>query len=133
MGGRGASSSSRGSGGGYTKALAKSMKDIDEKKAGATYRNLSESLKRSINVNLMPSKEFRDGVSNGVSLSDEWRTSVKGFGARKVITEAKNGKIEYTVKNRNKILLKTNDKNRVANQIAQFYSGAERQIKKSKR
>ena len=32
------------------------------------------------------------------------------------------GKINYTVKEKNKILLKTADKNKVANKIAQYYN-----------
>lgn len=43
-------------------------------------------------------------------------------GKRKVITEYVDGKIRYTVKNKNKILLRTNSKEQAANKIAEFYN-----------
>ena len=118
-------------GGGYGKALELAAKDIDETKTGASFRKLSSSLKRNIEVNLIPSKTLKDALQKGnTNLEDTWRTSIKGVGARQVISKGVNGKIEYTVKNRNKILLKTTDKNKTANKIAEFYLEAQKQVKR---
>ena len=115
----------------YSKALESATKDIDETKTGACFRNLPYNLKQAINVNLVPSKAFRDALQAGkTNIEDTWRTSIKGFGARQVISRGVNGKIEYTVKNRNKILLKTTDKNKAANKIAEFYLSVQKQIKR---
>ena len=131
MGGRGASSGKAKVGGGYSKALELAAKDIDETKTGASFRKLSSSLKRNIEVNLMPSKTLKDALQKGnTNIDDTWRTSIKGVGARQVISKGVNGKIEYTVKNRNKILLKTTDKNKAANKIAEFYLDAQKQVRK---
>lgn len=131
MGGRGASSGKVGDGGGYSKALELAAKDIDETKTGASFRKLSSSLKRNINVNLTPSKVLKDALQKGnTNIEDTWRTSIKGVGARQVISKGVNGKIEYTVKNRNKILLKTTDKNKAANKIAEFYLDAKKQVRR---
>ena len=131
MGGRGASSGKAKGVGGYSKALELAAKDIDETKTGASFRKLSSSLKRNIEVNLMPSKTLKDALQKGnTNIDDTWRTSIKGFGARQVISKGVNGKIEYTVKNRNKILLKTTDKNKAANKIAEFYLDAQKQVRK---
>ena len=131
MGGRGASSGIAGAERGYSKALELATKDIDETKTGASFRKLSSSLKRNIEVNLMPSKTLKDALQKGnTNIDDTWRTSIKGVGARQVISKGVNGKIEYTVKNRNKILLKTTDKNKAANKIAEFYLDAQKQVRK---
>ena len=131
MGGRGASSGIAGGGRGYSKALELAAKDIDETKAGASFRKLSSSLKHNIEVNLMPSKTLKDALQKGnTNIEDTWRTSIKGVGARQVISKGANGKIEYTVKNRNKILLKTTNKNKAANKIAEFYLDAQKQVKR---
>ena len=131
MGGRGASSGKAKGGGGYSKALELAAKDIDETKTGASFRKLSSSLKRNIEINLMPSKTLKDALQKGnTNIDDTWRTSIKGVGARQVISKGVNGKIEYTVKNRNKILLKTTDKNKAANKIAEFYLDAQKQVRK---
>ena len=131
FGGRGASSGKVKGGGGYSKALESATKDVDETKTGASFRKLSSSLKRNIEVNLMPSKTLKDALQKGnTNIDDTWRTSIKGVGARQVILKGVNGKIEYTVKNRNKILLKTTDKNKAANKIAEFYLDAQKQVRK---
>ena len=131
MGGRGASSGKARGGGGYSKSLELAAKDIDETKTGASFRKLSSSLKRNIEVNLIPSKTLKDALQKGnTNIEDTWRTSIKGVGARQVISKGVNGKIEYTVKNRNKILLKTTDKNKTANKIAEFYLEAQKQVKR---
>ena len=131
MGGRGASSGKAKGGVGYSKALELAAKDIDETKTGASFRKLPSSLKRNIEVNLMPSKTLKDALQKGnTNIDDTWRTSIKGVGARQVISKGVNGKIEYTVKNRNKILLKTTDKNKAANKIAEFYLDAQKQVRK---
>ena len=131
MGGRGASSGKAKGGVGYSKALELAAKDIDETKTGASFRKLSSSLKRNIEVNLMPSKTLKYALQKGnTNIDDTWRTSIKGVGARQVILKGVNGKIEYTVKNRNKILLKTTDKNKAANKIAEFYLDAQKQVRK---
>lgn len=131
MGGRGAGSSIVKGGGGYSKALELAAKGIDETKTGASFRKLSPSLKHNIDVNLTPSKVFKDALQKGnTNIGDTWKTSVKGVGTRQVISKGVNGKIEYVVKNRNKILLKTTDKNKTANKIAEFYLEAQKQVKR---
>ena len=113
---------------GYSKALELATKDIDETKTGASFRKLSSSLKRHININLIPSKALKDALQKGnTNIEDIWMTSITGVGVRRVISKGVNGKIEYTVKNRNKILLKTTDKNKAANKIAEFYLVKHRQ------
>ena len=130
FGGRGASSEKVKGRGEYGKALELAAKGIDETKTGASFRKLSSSLKRNIDVNLTPSKALKDALQKGnTNLEDTWKTSVKGVGARQVISKGVNGKIEYTVKNRNKILLKTTDKNKAANKIAEFYLDAQKQVR----
>lgn len=105
------------------RSIISAKSPIDESKAGASYRKLPDAFKRSIERNLVPSDDFIGYARSGsVSLTDEWTTSVRGMkGKQKVITAIKDGKVHYTVKSRNKVLLQTNDKNRVANKIAEFY------------
>ena len=105
----------------------KKQGQLDESKAGSVYQSLPWSFKNNIQVNLALSKAMRDNIDSPkpVKMTDEWTTSLKGTKEkRKVITEYDNGKLYYTVKNGNKILLKQGSVEQAANQIALFYDRA---------
>lgn len=97
---------------------------MNAKAAGAAFNSIPKSYQTSINDNLIMSDVMQGAIRNGNSrISDEWETKF-GKEKRKVITEVKDGKLQYTVKNKNKIVLRTNNKNQVANKIAEFYKKA---------
>ena len=120
MGGRGMSSKA---GGGIKSQLEKAQRPIDATKTGENYRKLPTTFQRNIEKNLQPSEAFKDYATSKNPVEDEWTVGLKGIKRkRKVITSIKDGKINYTVKEKNKILLKTTDKNKVANKVAQYYN-----------
>lgn len=107
------------------RALNKLNAPINAEKAGANYRSLPQALKDNIDKNLTPTQNFQDAVKNGNpnNMTDVWSAGLRGIKEKRtVITSYKDGKIEYTVKQKNKILFRTDSKERVANQIAQFYN-----------
>lgn len=123
MGGRGGSSGSKGGGGGNS-LIKKGVAPVNAKAAGASFNGIPQSWQKSISDNLIMSDTMQKAIRNGNSkISDEWETKF-GKEKRKVITEVKDGKLQYTVKNKNKIVLRTNNKNQVANKIAEFYKKA---------
>ena len=115
-----------GAGGNNMKALNKLNAPINAEKAGANYRSLPQALKDNIiDKNLTPTQNFQDAVKNGNpnNMTDVWSAGLRGIKEKRtVITSYKDGKIEYTVKQKNKILFRADSKERVANQIAQFYN-----------
>lgn len=120
MGGRGSSSGFSGGGGGNS-LIKKGIAPVNAKAAGAAFNSIPKSYQTSISDNLIMSDVMQETIRNGNSnISDEWETKF-GKEKRKVITEVKDGKLQYTVKNKNKIILRTNNKNQVANKIAEFY------------
>lgn len=119
MGGRG-SSSGKAAVSTTESLISKANSEI--KTSGASWAKLSLSLRRSIEQNMQLSKPMADAIRNGEKMADEWTTGFRGTKQkRKVITEVADGKIQYTLKDRNKIIMRTNDKGRVANKIAEFY------------
>ena len=117
MGSRGGSSG----GGGGNSLIKKGIAPVNAKAAGAAFNSIPKSYQTSISDNLIMSDVMQETIRNGNSnISDEWETKF-GKEKRKVITEVKDGKLQYTVKNKNKIILRTNNKNQVANKIAEFY------------
>ena len=107
------------------RALNKLNAPINAEKAGTNYRSLPQAFKNNIDKNLTPTQNFQDAVKNGNpnNMTDEWSAGLRGVKEKRtVITSYKDGKIEYTVKQKNKILFRTDSKERVANQIAQFYN-----------
>lgn len=107
------------------RTLNKLNAPINAEKAGANYRSLPQALKDNIDKNLTPTQNFQDAVKNGNpnNMTDVWSAGLRGIKEKRtVITSYKDGKIEYTVKQKNKILFRTDSKERVANQIAQFYN-----------
>lgn len=123
MGGRGGSSG-KGGGGGGNSLIKKGIAPVNAKAAGAAFNSIPKSYQTSISDILTMSDVMQEAIRNGNSnISDEWETKF-GKEKRKVITEVKDGKLQYTVKNKNKIVLRTNNKNQVANKIAEFYKKA---------
>ena len=127
--GRGSSNGRPGAGGGGTRSarswleaeLTKADAPIDPSKTGANFRSLPKAFQKNIEDNLKLSDTFKTYARAGTPLQDEWTTSMRGVnGKRKVLTDLVNGRINYTVKDRNKILLQTTNKNQVANKIAEF-------------
>ena len=119
----GRGSSKAGSAGGITAQLEKAQQSIDAAKTGENYRKLPSTFQRNIEKNLQPSEVFKELATSKNPAEDEWTVGLKGIKRKqKVITSIKDGKINYTVKEKNKILLKTTDKNKVANKVAQYYN-----------
>ena len=103
-------------------AIATGISDLDYTKVGKTFEKLPQHLKDSINENLKMTNVMQQDINNGRKhkITDEW---VTGFGKnkRKVITDVVNGKVVYTVKDKNKIIKKNVTKSQCANAIADFY------------
>ena len=102
--------------------IAMGTSDLDYTKVGKTFEKLPQHLKDNINKNLKMSTAMQQDINNGRKnkMTDEW---VTGFGKnkRKVITDIVNGKVVYTVKDKNKIIKKNVTKPQCANAIADFY------------
>ena len=102
--------------------IATGTSDLDYTKVGKTFEKLPQHLKDSINENLKMTDAMQKDINNGRKhkITDEW---VTGFGKnkRKVITDVVNGKVVYTVKDKNKIIKKNVTKSQCANAIADFY------------
>ena len=107
---------------GGTSLIATGTSDLDYTKVGKTFEKLPQHLKDSINENLKMTNVMQQDINNGRKhkITDEW---VTGFGKnkRKVITDVVNGKVVYTVKDKNKIIKKNVTKSQCANAIADFY------------
>lgn len=121
MGGRGSAGSTGASR--RSEFAGQLEKSFDDKKAGKTYQSLPANFKKSIRDNLKMSENMRnaklkDGKSN---ISDTWKTGI-GNERISVTTSVENGKLIYTVKKRNKILMRTGKKEKVANTVSKFYS-----------
>ena len=104
--------------------ISKANRQIDQSKTGESFRKISNALRDNIQKNLVLSKAMEDDIKNGGrhGITDEWTTGLSRDTAKiKVITKAVDGKIEYTIKQKNKILLRTGSKEQVANKVAQFY------------
>ena len=103
-------------------AIATGISDLDYTKVGKTFEKLPQHLKDDINKNLKMTDVMQQDINNGrkYKITDEW---VTGFGKnkRKVITDVVNGKVVYTVKDKNKIIKKNVTKSQCANAIADFY------------
>lgn len=122
FGGRGASSS-----GGV--AIPK----IDGMKAGANFRKLPQAFKNNIEEQLKPSRTIMNLWKNGNknNATDEWTVGIRGVKEKqKVIMSLEKGKVTYTIKRRNKILLKTTNRNQTANKIAEYYNTYLKELKK---
>ena len=120
--GRGSSKAGN-AGGGITGQLEIAQRPIDASRTGENYRKLPATFQRNIEKNLQPSDVFKELATSKNPAEDEWTVGLKGIKRKqKVITSIKDGKINYTVKEKNKILLKTTDKNKVANKVAQYYN-----------
>lgn len=103
------------------KAIEKALKPINREKTGTNFKKLPVRYQNSIDENLMLSKEMQECLPQGSLLTNEWTTTI-GKDRRKIITEYVDGKMQYTVKKGNKILLRTDSKEQVANKIAEFYN-----------
>lgn len=101
------------------------IKPIDETKAGANYRKLAPALKKNIERFLQPSREVVKLWENGniYNAVDEWTAALRNTkDKRKIIMQFVRGKVQYTIKSGNKILLRTTDRNHAANKIAEYYN-----------
>lgn len=122
MGGRGSSS---GKSGGAQIAIDSALKPLNDDRTGANFKALPTYFKNNIRNNLVISDAFQEEIRKGNpnNMTEEWTAGLRGVkDKRKVIIGFSGGKIEYTVKKGNKILLKTNSKEQTANKIAQFYN-----------
>ena len=125
MGGRG--NKFGGQNGASNAALEKSIEranmPIDERKAGASYRNIQPHERYLIKTNLRFDDETAElfRTQRGV-ISHELQMRAEGQKGKLYVTMAPDGRggIDYTIKHSNKILLRTKNKNRAANKIAQF-------------
>ena len=108
---------------GIEKQLQIANTPVDPSKTGANYEKLPAVFKRNIDKNLIPSEVFTDYANASKPAEDIWTVGLKGVKRKqKVFTNITNGKLTYTVKEGNKTLLKTGDKNKVANKVAEFYN-----------
>lgn len=125
-----------GGGGGKPVAVQEPKKSeqlaqFDPEKAGKTYQSLPAMFRFNIRENLKLSQAMKDNIDSAkpVSMQDEWTTKLKSATEkRKVITEYKNGKLKYTVKSGNKVLLKEGTAEQAANQIAMYYASVLRKM-----
>ena len=124
MGGRGGKSG-MGVGGGGTPggAIKAGERDVDSKKAGASFNKLPRDLQSSINSNLKMGDHLKSGIKKdglNTKTSETWETKV---GRTKYIvhTEIKDGRLGYTVKHGNKVIQKHTTKERAANTVAKMY------------
>lgn len=118
MGGRGST------GGGTLGAITTGERDLNFQRVGASFSKLSPFLQNSINSNLKMSNIMKKDILNGRKhkTTDEWTTGI-GNKKIKVITDVVEGKVVYTIKERNKNLSKNVSKEQAANKVAQFYLG----------
>ena len=102
--------------------IQKANAPIDADKAGVNFRQLSPTFQQYIQRNMTLSNAMEQYVKNGdTNLFDEWTVGFKGAKEkRKVLTSFDGKQIHYTMKDKNKILLKTTNKNQVANKVAEF-------------
>lgn len=107
------------------KAIEKAMQPLQREKTGANFQKLPMRYQNSIDDNLKLSDTVKayllENPTNPNKVNDEWNTAI-GKDKRKIITEYIDGKMLYTVKKGNKILLRTNSKEQAANKIAEFYN-----------
>jgi len=107
------------------KAIEKALQPLQREKTGANFQKLPIRYQNSIDSNLKLSDTMYQYLSenpkNPNNMTDEWNTAI-GKDKRKVIIQYIDGKMLYTVKKGNKILLKTNSKEQTANKIAEFYN-----------
>lgn len=107
------------------RAISQAMSPLKDDKTGANFKSLPYAFKENIRKNLVISETFQEAIRNGNpnKMTEEWTAGLRGISdKRKVIIGFSDGKIQYTVKKGNKILLKTNSKEQTANKIAQFYN-----------
>lgn len=98
---------------------------IDGMKAGANFRKLPQAFKNNIEKQLKPSQTvinlWRNGNKNNAT--DEWEIGIRGVKEKqKAVMSLEKGKVTYTIKRRNKILLRTTNRNQAANKIAEYYN-----------
>lgn len=107
------------------KAIEKALQPLQREKTGANFQKLPIRYQNSIDSNLKLSdtmyQYLSENPNNPNNMTDEWNTAI-GKDKRKVITQYVDGKMLYTVKKGNKILLKTNSKEQTANKITEFYN-----------
>lgn len=107
------------------KALEKALRPLQPEKTGANYQKLPARYQAMIDRNLILTDTMKnyllENPLNPHNIDDEWNTAI-GKDKRKVITQYIDGKMHYTVKKGNKILLRTESKEQVANKIAEFYN-----------
>lgn len=119
MGGRGASSGVSKGG-----AITEGERDIKIKAAGVSFQNLPQNFRDNINTNLKMSDEMKDDIRNGRrhKIQDVWTAGISGVKEkRRVITDVVNGKVVYSVKNKNTFVRRNVTKEQAANEIARFY------------
>lgn len=108
-----------GSGGGLT------IGSINANSAGANFRKLPQVFKDNIEKQMRPGDLVVHNWQNGNrnNMTTEWTAGLTGVkDKRKVIMSYDGSKITYTIKNKNKIELKTTNRNQAANKIAEFYN-----------
>ena len=106
-------------------AINSLLAPLNVDKTGANFKSLPQYLQSNIEKNITISDDFKDAIRNGnpYNMNEEWTAGFKGVkDKRKVIFTYEDGKINYTVKKGNKVLLKTTNKEQLANKVAQFYN-----------
>ena len=107
---------------------------IDPAKTGASFRALSARLRYGIEANLRPDATFLEYARAGRKLQREWSTRSQVSGRKiRILSEVEDGVVTHTVKEKNKVLLKTTDKNRVANKVAEFYQQEDRALERERK
>ena len=116
--GRDSRGGKRGAGG----IISTGERDLNFEKTGISFSKLSDILKYSINTNLKMSSNMKNDIKSGRKnkMTDEWTTG-RGKNKIKVITDVKDGKVVYSIKQKNKYLKKDVSKEQVANGVAKFY------------
>lgn len=124
MGSRGASGAKTKSTKNYERVIEISERPINKEKAGASFNAIDAYQRYSISENLKISQVMKDYIREGsTNVSYEWTTSM-GKEKIKIITKFDGKKLNYEIKKKNKILLRTTSKEKAANTIAKFYLDA---------
>ena len=102
---------------------------------GKSWDNAPANTKTKIQEGMKLSKEMQDSIGRGDKspVFDVWNIQLKGSKEKRILnTKYVDGKIEYTLKAKNRILLKTTNKDQMANQIAGFLNSETSRIEKEK-
>ena len=114
---------------GSKSVIDKDNAPIDSNKAGASFKNLYPVMRYNTQENMKLSQVMREAIADDkTNITDEWRTGLRGDRVKaKVVTAFDGKRINYTVKQGNRIFLRSNDKNQTANKIVEFHLSRSKQ------